>query len=234
MRLLVTGAGRGIGHALVHALAARGHEVLAACRRLEPDTVGWPPSVRAIELDVTDEQSIRNAYEATTDWATVDVLVNNAGLYDMGATAYAPSRQLLGDLTQAGAVDLYALNAVGPLLVTQAWLPRLRCSKRSGGALVVNVSSLMGSITERATGGDYYYGPTKAALNWTTRTLHLDLSPDVAVVAITPGWVRTRTGGQGAERDVHDVAETLSTHLESLGSEHSGQFFDIDGSAIAW
>lgn len=232
---MVTGAGRGIGRALVHALSVRGHEVLACCRRLDPETaLTWPRTTRVVQLDVTDEQSIQNAYDATDDWAELDVLVNNAGLYDSHATAYGPGRQQLGELSQAEAVDLYSLNAVGPLLVTQAWLPRLRRSTRPAGPVVVNVSSLMGSIAGRIAGGDYYYGPTKAALNWTTRALHLDLFPEVAVVAVTPGWVRTRTGGDSAERRLDETAELFTACVESLDRSQSGQFFDIDGSPIPW
>lgn len=238
MRVLVTGASRGIGLGIVNSLAAAGHEVCAGYRRAASRPPTFPSkAVHAIELDVTNEQSIRNAYEATDDWPRLDVLINNAGLYDRDGGSYDPDRQRLGTLTQDKAVSLYALNAVGPLLVTQAWMPRLRCSTRPGGAVVINISSLIGSITAYkscTSTGNFYYGPTKAALNWITVMLHEELYPHITVTAITPGWTRTRTGGSKANRTPDQVGHMFTRWICILNSQHSGRFFDVDGTPIPW
>jgi len=133
--MMVTGANSGIGRAMVEALAARGANVVLACRSeartrpvLELIRSAHPGiSVHFLPLDVSDLESVRAAAgRYLAEHGALDVLVNNAGI----AGTRALSRQGF-DLT-------CATNHIGPFLLTNLLLPRLR---ESAAARIVNVSS---------------------------------------------------------------------------------------------
>ena len=165
---LVTGGNKGIGRQVVAQLAARGMTVLLGARDEErrDDALA---SLRAeglnadtVALDVTD---VASAAEAGTQidrrYGRLDVLVNNAGI-----TGGLPGQPSLMDLDRMRLV--FETNVFGVLAVTNAMLPLLR---RSSAAVVVNVSSSVGSL-HRATNGEWdvmppsaAYVPSKTALN---------------------------------------------------------------------
>lgn len=88
------------------------------------------------------------------------------------------------------------VNSIAPLLVTQALLPQV---EKSEDKVIVNVSSMMGSISLNTTGGNYLYGSSKAALNFVTKSMTVDLnSKGIRVVSVHPGWVRTDMVGEQA------------------------------------
>jgi NAD(P)-dependent dehydrogenase (short-subunit alcohol dehydrogenase family) len=122
-RVLVTGANRGIGRALVAEALARGaKQVYAGTRRplAHPD-----PRATPLTLDVTSAAQIESAADQV---GSLDVLVNNAGI------------ALFDDLSDRAVLDQHlAVNLFGPYAVVQAFLPLLA---RSGGAIVNNVSTM--------------------------------------------------------------------------------------------
>ena len=131
----VTGANSGIGRALVEALAARGAQVVLATRSEERTRPvlraiqSRHPAARAqwVSLDVSDLASVRRAaQEFLASGHPIDVLVNNAGI--AGTRALSPDGF---DLT-------YATNHIGPFLLTNLLLPRVRQSPQGR---VVNVAS---------------------------------------------------------------------------------------------
>jgi NAD(P)-dependent dehydrogenase (short-subunit alcohol dehydrogenase family) len=119
--VLITGANRGIGEALVAEALRRGASHVFAGMR-QPTTPA-DSRVTPIKLDVTDQDQIRSAAASIT---SLDVLVNNAGI------------QLYDDLSDAAALEKQlAVNLYGPLAVTNAFLPQLL---ESHGTIVNNVS----------------------------------------------------------------------------------------------
>jgi NAD(P)-dependent dehydrogenase (short-subunit alcohol dehydrogenase family) len=92
----------------------------------------------------------------------------------------------------------------------------------------------MGSIGE-SRGGEYAYRSSKAALNMVGKTLALDLARrGITVVSISPGWVRTDMGGEDAPLAAETSVRGVRKVIAGLSLEHSGSFFNHDGSAIAW
>src|SRR4051794_1494533 len=102
------------------------------------------------------------------------------------------------------------------------------------GGKMVAISSGMGSIAENG-GGWVPYRTSKAALNMAWSALALESRPlGVAVVALSPGWVKTRMGGAGAEIDAEESVGAMRRLIERLGPEDSGSFLRRDGSRLPW
>ena len=217
---LVTGASRGIGLELVRQLHARGDEVIATCRRrtAELDAVGC----RVVDgIDVGSDDVGAALREALGDEQPVDVVVNNAGLarWDTLETI---------DLDAARAE--LEVNALGPLRVTLALLPRL-----GPGAKIALVSSKAGSIGDGPSGRNYGYRMSKAALNMLGANLAADLAArGIHVAVLHPGFVRTDMTGGGGNVDADEAAAGLIARLDELDASRSGRFFHADGSEVVW
>lgn len=231
MQVLITGANRGIGLELVRQMLARGDRVFAACRQpesadaLQALGAGAGDRLTLVALDVSDPASIEACYAAVaaqTD--TLDVLINNAGVGDSG--------EALGALTQAALLRVYTVNAAGPILVAQQFLPLL---KAGDTRKIINVSTGIGSIGNRTWGGLYSYTASKAGLNMLNKNLSLDTAGDrIITIVLDPGWVLTDMGGPDAEiSPATSVAGILSV-LDSLTPADSGKFYHYTGSEIAW
>ena len=181
---LVSGASRGIGHDLVLALAGAGATVAAGARSLE-DVAGLVSEVAdrggralALELDVTDGDSIRSAVgRLLAEEGRIDVLVNNAGL---GANHDAV------DVTEADWDQMMDVNLRGLFFLTQAVG---RSMLERGYGRIVSLSSQAGlvGIPRHAV-----YSASKGGVNMLTRVLALEWGPrGVTVNAVAPTFVRT-------------------------------------------
>ena len=243
---LITGANRGIGQQVARVLAIDGWDVLvgsrdrqkgeAAAARLRKDTGG---RLKAVELDVTRDESVATAAQKLRDGAIrIDALVNNAGIYGSG-----------------GVAQTIETNFFGPLRVTLGMLPLLR-----DGATITNVTSGLGALSNLdephrrlladpaltrdalvehmhafvKSGGKGWgtdaYGVSKAAVNALGRILAKELAPrQIRVNSTCPGWVRTDMGGRGAPRSVEEGAASV---LFGVTTTETGCVFR-DGQRIA-
>ncbi|HEX5042542.1 MAG TPA: SDR family oxidoreductase [Candidatus Polarisedimenticolaceae bacterium] len=187
--VVITGAGRGIGAELCRQAVAGGDRVVACPRsddapELDPDT---RRRARVVPLDVADEPSIARAgREIAAQVEAVDLLIHNAGVYPRENASF-------DRLDPECLVRAFQVNALGPLRVTAALLPLLRRGRKKR---VAALTSRMGSIDDNRSGGSYAYRMSKAALNMAVRNLAHELGREgFVVLAIHPGWVRTRMGG---------------------------------------
>ena len=170
MRVLVTGAARAIGRATVEVLAARGHEVVATARNA--DLLAGLPAVQLLELDVSDDASVRAAVAAAGE---LDAIVNNAGLPGSGPLETYP----LDSFSR-----VLEVNTIGPLRMAQAVVPRWR---QRGSGVLVNVSSVQGKVGTPLEGA---YAASKHALEALSETLHFELGHfGIRVVVIEPGYI---------------------------------------------
>ncbi len=222
-RTVITGASRGIGRALAIELAGRGHDVLALCRK--PVAVTGLAAVDRVTvrgLDVASPVALHSF--ATSFDGTIDVLVNNAGI------AGGKLRENLSEADFRMADEVFRVNAVAPLLLT-----RLLAGRLAPGALVVNVSSIMGSNAENTSGGMAIYRASKAALNSITRTLAAELGPNgVTVLAVHPGWVRTDMGGPSATIDTGTSARGIAQVIADADPSRNGVYLDWQGKTLPW
>ena len=199
---VVTGASSGIGAATARALAGDGFHVVCAARRHDRvQALAQEIGGTAVVCDVTDADSVRALAEAVP---SLDVLVNNAG----GAFDAATVEDADVDLW----AQMYDVNVIGLVRVTQALLPALRAD---GGGLVVNMGSTAGRVAYEGGGG---YTAAKHGVKVITQTLRLELVAEpLRFTEIAPGMVRTeefglvRFEGDEKKRDaVYDgVAEPL-------------------------
>lgn len=215
-RLLITGANRGIGLALVQRALAGGWQVIGTCRGAPPALTH--PALRWEVLDVTNPGAQR-ALARRLDGAPLDALICNAGvLLDRGQT--------LEDGYPAELwAQSFAVNVTGSFLTVQALLPNLAAAHGK----IMLMSSQMGS-TNRAPGGSYAYRASKAAVLNLGRNLAADLAGrGIAVGIYHPGWVKTDMGGTGAEITAAESAAGLMDRLHLLSVTTTGCFETWDG-----
>lgn len=174
---VVTGASSGIGAASARALAASGFHVFCLARREERIAqLATEIGGTAIACDITDPASVAHASEQVGEH--LNVLVNNAG----GAIGLEP---VIGaDL--AGWRQMYEVNVLGTVSVTQAFAPALIAS---GAGTIINIGSTAGHSTYEGGGG---YTAAKHGLKAITETLRLELNGlPVRVSEVAPGMVHT-------------------------------------------
>jgi NADP-dependent 3-hydroxy acid dehydrogenase YdfG len=176
---VVTGASSGIGAATAAALARLGYRVVGGARRLHRIGKVVGEGGLALELDVTDRQSVEAfVHEVERRFRHVDVLVNNAG----GALGMTPVDQS----SDEDWIGMWETNVLGLMYVTRACLPLLR---RARHGHIVNIGSIAGFETYRGGAG---YTAVKHAVRAISRTLRLELNGEpIRVTEIAPGLVET-------------------------------------------
>lgn len=240
---VVVGGTRGIGLALTAALLKRSTGRVFAASRRPDDSTGlaalmetYPLRLSAVRVDTTDSASVSSLAAQIGEQASdgVDLLLNVAGLLHDKEGGLMPERSLKA--VDAEAMQrVLAVNAVGPVLVTQALQPHLR-----KGAVIGNVSARVGSISDNGLGGWWSYRMSKAALNMATRNTAIEGRRRKQIaVALHPGTTDTELS-EPFQRNVKPeklfsaefTANALLDVLEKLEPEDSGGFFAYDGSAI--
>jgi NAD(P)-dependent dehydrogenase (short-subunit alcohol dehydrogenase family) len=244
---LVTGANQGIGRQIATDLAVQGLTVLLASRNLDRGKAAAEEiegDVHPIQLDVTDEASIRAAAEQVSEkFGRLDILVNNAAI----SRANGQLSETMQDYIERSratviAVDevrtIWETNVFGVLAVTQAFVPLLR---KSDSARIVNVSSGLGSLTVNAAPHPHRatfnpgYGASKTALNAITLAFAIDLEAEnIKVNAVTPGYTSTALNNyEGHETVEQGAAEAVRVAL--LGSDGpTGTFTGSVNETVPW
>jgi NAD(P)-dependent dehydrogenase (short-subunit alcohol dehydrogenase family) len=229
MRILITGASRGIGLELARQCAARGDEVFACART--PDTAHKLKrinNVTIVPLDVVDEQSINAAASFVASKVnSLDVLINNAAI-----NPETPPYESFGQLRAQSIMEVLHTNTVAPLIVAQAFLNLI---SKGNNPRLINVSSGMGSISDRTYGGSHSYCMSKAALNMASRGLASDVrSRKIVVIALDPGWVQTDMGGAGASLTPKQSVNGILKVVDNLTLKDTGKFYDYRGTEQEW
>ena len=237
MRVFITGANRGLGLELTRQYLERGDHVFAASRtpadatELQQLQQQYADHLVLLPLDVTNTDSITSAAQtvsATTD--SLDLLINNAGVYPHAGSGDAHQR--LGQLTHDDAIETMQVNAIGPLLVSQALLPLLRAGHKGR---IISISSGQGSLTWKASGDPYHYSASKAALNMYMRSLAAEIGHmGLISVIVDPGWMRTGMGGDHATQEPAESARGIIRLVEQLHAEENGSFVTWQGQPVPW
>jgi len=234
--VMITGANSGLGLEFARQYAAAGWTVIAIHRHdSTPDSLvdlhKQYRNVRPERMDVTDENQVHALSEKLRD-VPIDVLINNAAYTDIGPD------QRFGQLDYDVGRAVLATNVLGPLLVSEAFLPQV---EKGTQKKIVSITSTHASLTEPTPGsGGIFYRASKAGLNRAMIVVTDDLrAKGIAVVLIHPGSVRmsrdepaTSTYGKRIMVDV-TVGAMIKT-IEHLSMADSGHFLLFDGSPLAW
>ena len=231
MRVVVTGANRGIGLELVRQLHVRG-DVVEACARNPADARELQAlagdRVSLHRVDVTDAASVRGLADALGT-AAIDLVFNVAGVYGGPRQSL---RQMADDLALDDVAHTFDVNAIGALRVVVALLPHVR---RGTAKKLVHVTSGMGSIADNTSGGYYAYRMSKAALNMMSRSLAVDLRGEgIASYVINPGWVQTDMGGAAAPTPVAESVRGILREIDRATLADSGEFLNYKGNRYPW
>lgn len=225
-KVLITGAGRGIGLALTKEFSKNGYQVIATYRDEKSaknlfDFAKTNPSVKLVTADVADEKTLEPLKKALKDSGGLDILINNAGVIG----DKSPS---LLELDMKTVSHVLQVNTLGPMMITKLAMPYLNKT-----ATIASISSLMGSITDNSSGGYYDYRISKAAVNMFNKCLSKEV-PNMTCLTLHPGWVQTDMGGAGATVTVDDCARGLFQVVSSATVKQSGQFIDYTGKQLPW
>jgi NAD(P)-dependent dehydrogenase (short-subunit alcohol dehydrogenase family) len=177
LRILITGAARGIGMATAQVLAHRGHSVVAT----DVSALSGLEGIQAHVLDVTSDDSVARCLEEV---GPLDAIVNNAGIFGQGPVESYPLDRIR---------QMFETNTLGALRIIQAVLPGWR---QRGSGVIVNVSSVGGRVSAPLEAG---YNASKFALEAFTESLHVEVRHfGIRCVIIEPG--NTAPGIKAVER----------------------------------
>ena len=235
---LVTGANRGLGLETCRQLKADGHRVILAARKLAAaEAAATTLDVEAVELDVTSAESVtRAAKVVSSSHDHVDVIVNNAGVYE-AALELTSETNVRGPMRVIDAFrpmlpDTGAIVMVSSGMGTLSGKPRALVEGIEAATTRADVDALADAFAAGKFGSGGTYGVSKALLNAFTRVLATELAP-IRVNAVCPGWVRTDMGGASAPRSVEVGARSIVVTALAGDDGPTGGFFR-DGHAIGW
>lgn len=234
---LITGANKGIGFQIAQQLGDRGYTVLIGSRDLArgeaavKELVAGGIEAAAIQLDVTDETSVRAAAARIGErHGRLDVLVNNAAIIADGDTAVS---EIDADVLRRG----YETNVIGLISVTQAMLPLLRKTR----ARIVNLSTGLSSLTAVGNPADRAstvkmagYNSSKIAVNMVTVMLANELrGTGILVNAADPGKCATEMGGLDTPRTPAEGA-AVAVRLATLGEDGPTGELHSEAGRLPW
>ncbi len=241
---LVTGANKSIGYEVARQLAQKGIYVYLGSRNLDNGIAAVNKlnaeglkNVEAIQLDVTNDESVENArVEISRKTQVLDILINNAGIfggYPQGAL----------NITIDQFKTTYDSNVFGVVRVTQAFIDLLKISSEPR---IVNVSSSQGSITLHSDPAYKYYDykaaaylSSKSAMNMYTVVLAYELkNTNFKVNAVCPGYSNTDFNGHRGTGTVEDAAKRIIKYALIDKDGPTGKFFSEENNPatgeIAW
>ncbi len=228
--VLITGANRGIGLEHARRFAANGTRVYATARapararELKALAADQEGRITILEYEASEPKAPARLKAALGD-TPLDLLFANAG-------ATGDESKSFGSIDEDDILRLVRINALAPLKLAEALIDNVAASQRK---LIAFQSSLMGSIGDNSSGGYYAYRIAKGALNMIARNIAVDLRRrGVIVVALHPGWVRTRMGGERAPVSVVECVAGEQRLLDTLTLAESGRFFNYDGRELPW
>lgn len=220
---LIIGASRGLGLGLVQRLREDGWNVVATVR--DPAKASALNAVAGVQVETLEMNSGTqlDALQQRLKGQTFDLLFVNAGI--MGPQPQDP------ELVQPADVgELFLTNSVSPIRVAQRFAGQVR----DDGVLAF-MSSILGSVSIPDASEMCLYKASKAALNSMINSFVVSLArPQLSVLAMHPGWVKTDMGGEGADIDVLTSTRGMLAQVKANAGKGGLQFIDYKGDALVW
>jgi NAD(P)-dependent dehydrogenase (short-subunit alcohol dehydrogenase family) len=238
---LITGANRGIGFETARQLGQQNVTVIVAARTYESaqraaqTLASENIEAHPVVLDINQDEDRKAAASVVAEkFGRLDILVNNAGVGGEGGILNPHTIET----TEAEFENVFRTNVLSVVAVTREFLPLL---KKSSAGRIVNVSSILGSLTLHAMPNSpiapmkaFAYNASKTALNQFTVHLAAELKgTGIKVNSAHPGWVKTELGTRHAQLEVADGAKT-SVQLALAGEDGPSGKFIHAGQELPW
>ncbi|CAG8957314.1 hypothetical protein HYFRA_00010737 [Hymenoscyphus fraxineus] len=244
---LITGANRGIGRGMTEALLQRPNTtILAGVRSPSHPTsqslltlpANTTSTLHLLALDVTSPSTLSSSLATLPSLGIthIDILISNAGISNYyGAATITPLEEVR---------EHFEVNAIGTLALFQASWGLLKESKKERGPVVMVMSTGVASIgdMEKMPLESTAYGMSKVAVNYAVRKMHLE-NKELLAFVISPGWVQTEMGNQGAASmgmeeapvSVQQSVEGVLKKLDNATRENTGgRFLSFDDELYSW
>jgi len=249
--VMITGANSGIGLEFARQYAAKGWTVIATHRRKGEvpktlaDLIAQYPKVRAETLDVTNPEQAAELAQRLAD-TPIDVLINNAGIYNDRGTCKAEDEacpgdwntQSFGQLRYALLDTILAVNVKGPLIVSETFYGNVKKSKLKK---IVAISSSNGTLTgeKPPRPGAMFYRTSKAALNRAMQIVAASVRDEgVTVVMLNPGPTLTEhqsyLKGNPIMLKTSFTVENMMKTIDKVTIKETGSFLRYDGQVEPW
>ena len=224
---LIIGASRGLGLALTGEHLARGWQVTATVRAPSPELDaqrgGFGEALEIIApVDITNQDQVAGL-ASYLETQTFNLLFLNAGIM-LGRGAVVP------DIADADIDAIFMTNAISPVRAADRLLGNVH-----PGGMIVFMSSILGSIGTNDDGRAELYRASKAALNSLIRSFCARHNrPDITVLAMHPGVVRTAMGGPDAPLDIETSVAGVADTIEKRWGSGGHAFVDYRNEVIPW
>ena len=216
----IVGSNRGIGLELVRHLIAEERRVFAFCRETSRGLGALKPAAIIENFNVTDPEIMRAKIKELGN-ERIDWLIHVSGIL---------RNENLAQLTQRSLIRQMSVNAIGPILTVQTFLPYLAQPSKIG-----LLTSRLGSITENTSGSYYGYRMSKSALNMAGKSLSKDLrGRGTAVFLLHPGYVKTEMTGFSGDINASESARGLIKLMNEKSLRETGTFWHVSGRRIPW
>ena len=225
--VLLIGASRGLGFAMVEEYLKRGCRVVATGRKASVDRLNrlaerFPALLEVETVDITAPDQV-DALHARLGDRAVDLLFVNAGVKN-------DDRETIADVSTDEFIRVMVTNALSPMRVIET-LQDLVVPTGTIGVM----SSGQGSITNNTNGNYEVYRGSKAALNMFMRSFAARHSADPrTLLLMAPGWVRTDMGGPEARLSIEDSIPNLVNTMTAYDGRSGLHYLDYLGRAVPW
>ena len=201
-------------------LIAGERRVFAFCREISPGLGALKPAAIIENFNVTDPEVMRAKIKQLGN-ERIDWLIHVSGIL---------RNENLAQLTQRSLIRQMSVNAIGPILAVQTFLPYLAQPSKIG-----LLTSRLGSITENTSGSYYGYRMSKSALNMAGKNLSKDLrGRGTAVFLLHPGYVKTEMTGFSGDISASESAKGLIRLMNEKTLRETGTFWHVSGRRIPW
>ncbi len=221
--VVLTGASRGIGHATVKRFSSENWRIITCSRDAVPEACKRDPNwTHHIPTDLADADSMDRFVAKTNEilaGSPLHALVNNAAV-----SPKTPSKERLGCLNGpiAGWRKVFDLNFFAPLVLSRGFASALGRGAKSGGAAIVNITSIAGHYIHPFAGSAY--STSKAALSALTREMAVEFAElGVRVNAVAPGEIETEMIGEEYE----PLINRIPMHRMGTADEVAGCVFQL-------
>jgi NAD(P)-dependent dehydrogenase (short-subunit alcohol dehydrogenase family) len=223
--VMVVGASRGLGLALVQEWCSRGERVIATVRRqsdaLQTLARRFPASLAVETVDITKADSVK-ALRSRLEGQRIDILFVNAGI--ARAIEATPA-----GVEEQDFLDMMLTNALAPVRAVE-----LVDDLVPADGVIAVMSSELGSITNSA-GSWQLYASSKAALNMLMKCLAARRPDDLrALLVVAPGWVRTDMGGSDAELSIEESIPLVVRMVEANRGKPGLRYLDRFSKRLPW